>query len=478
MILVYFLVFVGVVYTLFLYYTRPPAGSPPIARGGFPLLGHVLEFVRSPLGMIQDKLNSDGRVFTAMMGPQRMTFLIGPEEQTAFFSAKDDTLSQPEVYGFMKPVFGPNVVYDAPVDRRTQQMRHLAYGLRSNRLESYVLKIQKETEFFISSWGEKGEFDLLDTLSDLTILTASRCLHGDDVRENMISKVSELYHDLDQGITTISFFFPNAPIPAHFRRNRARLEMVELFSKAMDIRREKIKSNPESKESYTDLLQVLMDLEYRDGTRPTDEEITGLLIALLFAGQHTSSITSTWTTSFIFRDRNLVQRLIEEQKTVLGDKKDLTFEDINKMDLLHACIQEALRMYPPLIMLMRKAKQNFPVTTSDGKTYTVPAGDIVVSSPAVAHRLPDVYTCPDVFDPDRFLPPREEHKKAKFAYLGFGGGLHACMGQQFGFLQIKTILSILLRSYDFEPIGNLPKPNYAAMVVGPHSPVPIRYYKK
>ena len=48
-----------------------------------------------------------------MMG-QNLTFLVGPDVSAAFFNAKDEELSQPEVYGFMKPVFGSNVVYDAP----------------------------------------------------------------------------------------------------------------------------------------------------------------------------------------------------------------------------------------------------------------------------------------------------------------------------------------------------------------------------
>ena len=46
------------------------------------------------------------------------------------------------------------------------------------------------------------------------------------------------------------------------------------------------------------LLQALIDSRYRNvygGRATTDEEIAGLLIAILFAGQHTSSVTSSWT---------------------------------------------------------------------------------------------------------------------------------------------------------------------------------------
>jgi sterol 14-demethylase len=46
-----------------------------------------------------------------------------------------------------------------------------------------------------------------------------------------------------------------------------------------------------------------MDIEYKDGSRITDDEVTGLLIALLFAGQHTSSITSSWTALYLAKNK-------------------------------------------------------------------------------------------------------------------------------------------------------------------------------
>ena len=67
----------------------------------------------------------------------------------------------------------------------------------------------------------------------------------------------------------------------------------------------------------------------------------------------------------------------------------------------------------------------------------------------------------------RYAPPREEHA-TPFAHLGFGGGIHQCMGQQFGFCQVKTILSWLNRHYDMELASAFPEPDYTAMVVGPN----------
>lgn len=62
----------------------------------------------------------------------------------------------------------------------------------------------------------------MTALSRLTILTASRCLHGDDVRENLFEDVARLFHDLDMGMTPLSVFLPHAPVPAHFRRDKVK----------------------------------------------------------------------------------------------------------------------------------------------------------------------------------------------------------------------------------------------------------------
>ena len=301
-----------------------------------------------------------------MMG-QNLTFLIGPDVSAPFFKSADSVLSQPEVYGFMKAVFGADVVYDAEPKMRKEQMLHMAQGLRTDRLKSYVPKIVKETEDFIKGWGEEGEVDLLSVLSDLTILTASRCLHGDDVRENLFGKVSHLYHDLDQGITPFSFFFPNAPIAAHKTRDNARKEMVKLFGKVIKERR----ANPEKTKNNTDILQVFIDMEYKSGKKNTDDQITGLLIALLFAGQHTSSVTSTWTALLCCSRPEIMQRVINEVDDVVGGET-LTFEHVQKLELMHNCMKEALRMHPPLIMLMRKAMKDVPIESKDGRKWTVP----------------------------------------------------------------------------------------------------------
>lgn len=404
--------------------------------------------------------------------------MIGPEAQEIFFKASDDVLSQQEVYDFMTPVFGPGVVYDAPRKRRQVQFQTMANGLRSARLKSYVAKIEQETRQYLKQeWGDKeGTVDLLKALSELTILTASRCLHGEDVRTHIFKEVQELYHDLDHGLTPLTVFWPTAPTPAHRKREAARQEMIRLFTKVIEERRE----HPERSDG-TDILSLFMDIQYKDGAKITTEEVTGLLIALLFAGQHTSCITSTWTTLLLANDKKLVQRLLDEQEQLQLKANDptrtLQYDDIQQMEFLHNCMREALRLCPTFIMILRRAEKDVEINVQN-KKYVIPKDDFVVVSPTVSMRLKSTFPNPDTFDPDRFAPPREEHK-TPYAYLGFGGGMHSCMGQNFAFVQVKTILSVLFREYEIERVNEqMPAVDYEAMVVGPKGDCRIRYKKR
>ena len=85
--------------------------------------------------------------------------------------------------------------------------------------------------------------------------------------------------------------------------------------------------------------------------------------------------------------------------------------------------------------------------------HYLPAGTNVVAYPGMNHRLPEIWTDPEKFDPARFTEPRNEHKKHRYAYTPFGGGAHKCIGMVFGQLEIKTIMHRLLRRYRLELPG-------------------------
>lgn len=109
--------------------------------------------------------------------------------------------------------------------------------------------------------------------------------------------------------------------------------------------------------------------------------------------------------------------------------------------------------------------------------HTKKQGDIVAASPNFSHVLPTVFDNPLEYDPDRFAAPREEDRRKPFSFIGFGGGRHACIGQNFAYLQIKAIWSVMLRNFDFELLDPVPDADYDSMVIGPKK-CRVRYTRR
>nr|AIU41378.1 CYP51 [Hevea brasiliensis] len=445
---------------------------PPVVSG-WPVVGGLFRFLKGPIVMLREEYPKLGSVFTVNLAHWKITFLIGPEVSAHFFKAPEADLSQQEVYQFNVPTFGPGVVFDVDYTVRQEQFRFFTESLRVNKLKGYVDQMVMEAEDYFSNWGDSGEVDLKYELEHLIILTASRCLLGREVRDKLFDDISTLFHDLDNGMLPISVLFPYLPIPAHRRRDRARKRLAEIFASI-------IASRKLAGRSENDMLQCFIDSKYKDGRPTSESEITGLLIAALFAGQHTSSITSTWTGAYLLRYKEYLSAVLEEQKTLMrkhGNKVD--HDILSEMDVLYRCIKEALRLHPPLIMLLRSSHSDFSVTTREGKEYDIPKGHIVATSPAFANRLSHIYKDPDRYDPDRFAVGREEDKAAgAFSYISFGGGRHGCLGEPFAYLQIKAIWSHLLRNFELELVSPFPEIDWNAMVVGVKGKVMVRYKRR
>ncbi|KAL0356614.1 UNVERIFIED_CONTAM: Sterol 14-demethylase [Sesamum calycinum] len=421
----------------------------PPSVNAWPVLGGLIRFMKGPVVMLREEYPKLGSVFTLKLLNKNITFLIGPEVSAHFFKAQESDLSQQEVYQFNVPTFGPGVVFDVDYSIRQEQFRFFTEALRVSKLKGYVDQMVMEAEDYFSKWGDSGEVDLKYELEHLIILTASRCLLGEEC------------------------YIPYLPIPAHRRRDQARKKLAEIFANI-------IASRKQTGKTQNDLLQCFIDSKYKDGRPTTEAEVTGLLIAALFAGQHTSSITSTWSGAYLLRNPKYMSAVLDEQKNLMqkhGNKID--YDILSEMEALYRCIKEALRLHPPLIMLLRSSHSDFSVKTREGIEYDIPKGHIVATSPAFANRLPHIYKDPDTYDPERFAPGRDEDKAAgAFSYISFGGGRHGCLGEPFAYLQIKAIWSHLLRNFEMELISPFPEIDWNAMVVGVKGKVMVRYKRR
>ena len=407
-----------------------------------------------------------GELVRFQIGNRDFVLFAGPEAHDFFFSAPEEQLNAKAVYQFTVPIFGRGVAYDVAPEIMDQQLGFLFPALRESAMRRFARIMFDETSRLAASLDDEGEIDLPRAMNELTVKIASRCLIGQEVRDEVDAGFADAYHDLQKGINVLGFLFPRLPTMAHRSRDRAHREITEIFGRVMAERR-RTGTEPD------DFMQTLMRARYDDGRTLTDEEITGILLTVLFAGQHTSGVLATWTGLELARAPSYVTRLRDEMREVYRDTGTLSFEGLKRQVAMEHAVQECERLHPPLIMLIRKALQ--PLRYG---RHVVPAGSLAVVSPAVSHRLPHLFRDPDRFFPDRFAPPGNEDKQHRYALIGFGGGKHRCMGRHFAYQQLKTIWSVLLDHFDFDGGAAFPAPNYGSWGTGPTEPCRLRYRRR
>jgi sterol 14-demethylase len=135
-------------------------------------------------------------------------------------------------------------------------------------------------------------------------------------------------------------------------------------------------------------------------------------------------------------------------------------------------VNEVTRLNPSANMLIRLVEE--AVEFGD---YRVPAGWVVFVTAGVAHRLPELFRDPEVYDPHRFGPGREEDRQHRYAMIGFGGGTHKCAGMNFANNEMAMIAALLFQQFDLELLTPDPGIRYG---LGANRPAPtrLRYRRK
>ncbi len=428
-----------------------------------PLVGHMIEFARNPVELMLRVRERCGPVGEFRMFNKDVVLLSGSAAQEVFCRAPDEQLSQKIAYRLMTPIFGEGVVFDAPIERMNEQLRILMPALRDRNMRTYAGVFVDEVERMIAGWGQTGEIDLLAFTAELTTYTSSHCLLGAEFRGSMNEEFARVYGALEQGVNAIAYVNPYLPLPVFRRRDRARARLLEMVTEIIDAR-------VREERHAEDALQVLIDSRYADGTALSANEITGILVATMFAGHHTSSGTAAWTLIELLRHPQVLE-CVQAETEKWGQ---VTFSSLRDVPVLERVIKEVLRLHPPLIILMRGVLRDFEVAG-----HVVPAGKLVAISPAVSHRLAEHFVDPERFDPSRYDPERAEDADP-FAWIPFGGGLHRCSGSAFALMQLKAIVTSLLRRYRFELIDDPASylDDYTKMVVQPRQPCRVRYHRR
>lgn len=443
---------------------------PPRVSGGEGETGHLEELRADPISLLARVRAECGDVGVFRLAERDVVLVTGAEANEFFFRAPEEILDQAEAYPFMTPIFGEGVVFDAPPERRREMLHNQA--LRDKFMRGHATTIAAEVERMVEGWSDEGEIDLLDWFAELTIYTSSACLIGKRFRDELDGRFAALYHDLERGTDAIAYVDPYAPIESFRRRDEARAGLVALVGAIMERRA----AAPPADDEARDLLDVLMSIRDDDGApRFSADEVTGMFISMMFAGHHTTSGTAAWTLIELLSHPEELAAVDRELDDLAASGIEVSYQALREMPRLESAIKEALRLHPPLILLLRVAKEDLEIGG-----FTVEAGQMVGATPSVSNRIPENFPEPDAFRPERYLVPREEDRANPWTWIPFGAGRHRCVGAAFAMMQLKAIFSVLLPRWEFElaqPPGSY-RNDHTKMVVQLAQPCVARYRRR
>ncbi|TEA12581.1 Eburicol 14-alpha-demethylase [Colletotrichum sidae] len=472
--------------------------EPPLVFHWFPFIGSTITYGMDPPTFFRVNREKHGDVFTFILLGKKTTVAVGPSGNDFILNGKLKDVCAEEIYTVLTtPVFGKDVVYDCPNSKLMEQKKFMKIALTTEAFRSYVPIIADEvTNYFKRSPEFKpksGVTDLPPKMAQITIFTASHALQGAEIRNKFDESLAALYHDLDMGFTPINFTLHWAPLPWNKKRDHAQRTVAQIYMDTIKERRETGRTDG------LDIMSHLMNSKYKTGKAVPDHEIAHMMIALLMAGQHSSSSTSSWVMLRLAQNPQIMEELYQEQVRALGaDLPPLKYEDLAKLPLNQAIIKETLRLHAPIHSIMRAVKSPMPVP---GTKYVIPTSHTLLAAPGVSASDPAFFPEPDRWDPHRWeadspnaprLGQAEEEEKIDYGYglvskgagspyLPFGAGRHRCIGEQFANVQLQTITAMIVREFKFRNVDGSDKligTDYASLFSRPLEPAKIYWERR
>ncbi|KAJ5631640.1 O-methylsterigmatocystin oxidoreductase [Penicillium longicatenatum] len=177
---------------------------------------------------------------------------------------------------------------------------------------------------------------------------------------------------------------------------------------------------------------------------------------LIEAGSDTSASALNIAIKYLAANPSVLDQAHAEVSRVVGDDKSPSFDDIDRLPFIHACIKEVSRIRP----LTKFGTAHYTTDMVTYKQYRIPPGCFVVINQCAIHNNPEYYDQPGQFDPGRYLrPPFEDcnDEQEKFnsnaikAHLNFGAGRRICPGLHVAESSLFIALAKLVWLFDIQP---------------------------
>lgn len=450
----------------------PPRDVP--GPPGLPLLGSALDLRRDQLATVEEAHRRYGDVVRFVVGPPGLRIVgygvFSPEGAQQVLTGTGRRYTKANLFYRETAAMLGDGILTSDGDRWQRQKRFVQPLFTRRRVASYVDVMAEETVALVDRWhaaaGGGGTVDAAGDMMRLALGVIGRVLFGTE-----LDRAVPVLHDAFPVVSAHVLRRLQSPLrlpatwptPANRRAARAQRRLYDVVDGIIDRRRA-------ASAAGEDLLSLLLRARDPDAAGAAgldDAEVRDQVLIFLLAGHETTATALTFTLHLLGGHPEAQQRVRVEAERVLGaDDQAPTVERIAALGYTTQVVKEAMRLYPSAYGIGRRAVEGDVIGG-----YRLPPGADVFVSPWVIHRHPRVWEQPQRFDPDRFTPEREQQRH-RYAYLPFGGGPRACIGQYFSMLEATLATASIVHAFGLHaPPG--PVPLTTGITLRPAGRVPL-----
>jgi len=414
-----------------------------------PSLARTRRFANEPLPLLLESYERFGPVFTLRLFHANAVFALGPTANHYITVSHASNFLWRTSYFRDLIGFAGDGLLTTDGDFHRASRRIMLPAFHHERILASVDTMLEETTSALDAFVPGTTVDLYAWTRRLALRIAMRALFGldpDGAASRSIDAAALFEQTLSFYARDYSLRMLRGPFTPWDRQQKATRALDRLIYSEIARRRA-------TGERGEDILSLLIDASDEHGAALTDTQIRDEVMTLLFAGHDTTTSTVAFMFYELARHPHVVARLLAEQCDQLaGDDHDHYYALPTPSQLmgdglpyLEMVLDEILRLYPPAWIGPRRSVAPFEL-----HGHSVPGDAFVNYCSWASHHLPDVFSEPESFQPERFAP---EAKAAlsKGAYIPFGGGSRTCIGMRFGQLEIRTIATLILSRFALSP---------------------------
>jgi cytochrome P450 / NADPH-cytochrome P450 reductase len=427
-------------------------GTEPIPqRPGLPWVGHAFDIPSDSIGLlhVMKEAKELGPLFKLRLFGQEVNFASGLDLVTELADESRFRKNVHSVLVTLRGLAGDGLITafnDEPNWRKAHDVLMPAFSLGAMRgYHATMLKVARE---LIGKWDRAAgtePVDVGDDMTRLTLDTIGLCGFGYDFESFSREEPHPFVTSLSRVLGFVQDKADSIPGTELFKWKQAerfREDTTGMKDLVDDVIRQRRASGDQSTDDI--LGRMLHTRDAVTGEPLDDVNIRYQAITFLIAGHETTSGALSFALYYLTKHPEILARAQAEVDALWGDSDapEPDYGDIGKLTYIRQVLNEALRLWPTAPVY---AVESLEDTVIGGK-YALRKGESVEVLIPQLHRDPAWGENVELFDPDRFLPEREEERPVHL-FKPFGSGERACIGRQFALHEATLVLALVIHRY-------------------------------